>query len=128
MPLEAVNQRLLIIIVHLDDLDSLGELALAPGASDGSNGVFSGFEKLLGNVFANLASSLVDILLASSCGVCAAEWRCVARLTPTMATRSMRLVKPAGWSFAYLTDIVAEFQFLLSQVEIVKVVEDIFVV
>lgn len=73
MALEAVNQRLLIIIVYLDDLDSRRELALASGAGDGSNGVFSSLEKLLGNVFANLASSLVDVLLASHT-ICAAEY------------------------------------------------------
>lgn len=72
MPLEAVNQRLFVIIVYLDDLDSRGKLALAPGASDGSNGMFPSLEKLLGNVFANLASSLMDVLLASH-PICAAE-------------------------------------------------------
>jgi hypothetical protein len=107
--LEGVNQSLLIVIVHLSDLDALGKLALAPGAGDGSNGVFSGFEKLFGNVLANLAASLMGILLANH-RICAAVQRYVARLTPTMATRSMRLVKPAGWSFAYLTDIVAKFR------------------
>lgn len=60
----------------MNDLDSLGKLAVAPNASDGSNCVFSGFEKLLSNVLANLASSLMDILSVNDTVSCKAEMCC----------------------------------------------------
>lgn len=58
LALEGGNNGGLIIIVDWSNEDALGQFVIAVFAGNGSDCVFSGFEKSVGNVRSNCASSL----------------------------------------------------------------------
>ena len=98
-------------VVDLSNVDAWwdGRVGGAP-TGESSEGVLSCAEESEGDVPAYAAACL---LLRVRCGLVRflvlqmVKWNCCLMghgwvgLTPTMATRSMRLVKPAGWSLAY---------------------------
>lgn len=82
-------------------MDALWELICAALPGEGCDCVLARLEKLFGEVAAYTTRSLDNLLLEN------ANW--VVKFispTPTMATLSIRLTKPAGWSLAYLGDIL----------------------
>jgi hypothetical protein len=89
---ERIDNGGLIVVIDGGDNDALGEFVGAVFAREGSDGVFSSFKEGGSENRANSTSGLVS-LLVSSCIVLGGEG--VVR-TPTMATLSMALVKPAG--------------------------------
>lgn len=97
----------LVGIVNLDTADSVWKCAAAVSTCEGGDLVLAICEKMLGEVASDAARSLRMRVnfpnLANLRGKALEDW---VLLTPTMATFSIRLVKPAGWSLAYLGDIV----------------------
>lgn len=93
LALEGVDDGGLIAVVDGGDNDALGDFVGAVFARERSDGVFSGFLKGRCENRANSSSGLVIVSLLY-CTWCA--WGGGGLRTPTMATRSMALVKPAG--------------------------------
>ena len=93
---EGFYQAGLVVIVDLDSLDPVGQLALASAPGDSRDGVLAGPQQGVGNGETDLAAGLGGLLVLPSL---APVWQAV--LTPIMATCSMRLTKPLGWLFAY---------------------------
>lgn len=89
LALKGIDNGGLITVVDGGDNDALGEFVGAVFAREGSDGVFSSFKEGSSENRANSTSGLVS-LLVSSCIVLGGL------RTPTMATLSMALVKPAG--------------------------------
>jgi hypothetical protein len=99
LALEGRHDGSFVIIVYSSDLDAVNEFACALFASYRCHGVFAGFEEGFGKALADITSSLEYISAWFEDG--REIW-----LTPTMATLSMRLMKPAGWPLAYFGTIV----------------------
>lgn len=83
-------------------MNTFWELVCTTLPGKGCDCVLAGLEKLFDKIAAYTSRSLDDNVLENAPFL---DGRVVS-LTPTIATFSMRLVKPAGWSLAYFGDIV----------------------
>lgn len=93
LALEGMDNGVLIAVVDGGDNDALREFVGAVFAREGSDGVFSSFNESSSENRANSTSGLISLLVSS----CIVLWEGGRGLhTPTMATLSMALVKPAG--------------------------------
>lgn len=103
--LQGCNQSRLVLVVDGGGADARREGALAVCARERGYGVLACLEEFLGDVFAYGAADLVVVVVLLV--RFSKEDGC--RPTPTMATRSMRLVKPDGWSLAYFWAMLSRY-------------------
>lgn len=85
-------------------MDAFWKLVCTALPGKGCDCVLAGLKKLFGKIAAYTPRSLDDKLLENAHFL---DGRVVS-LTPTIATFSMRLAKPADWSLAYFGDILDE--------------------
>lgn len=96
LALEGIDNGGLIAVVDGGDNDALGEFVGTVFAREGSDGVFSSFKEGGSDNRANSTSGLVSLLVSSCIVLGEGRMWWGGLRTPTMATLSMALVKPAG--------------------------------